>query len=616
MANLFSDWSAEAVSAGAPPTDAGGPPANDWLLVAGTDPALLDFVAYAARTARYDLAVLAPAAICRRVEVPARAFPLETASPALLSAMRQGSRLAAVVFFPGRGQSQSDAAIIDAVAGLAGARRPATACVVGSFLVHLGDRQATHAETEVLGKVRLLAGRTVLFRAGHILSPNSGAAARLRAWSFLCQLVPRHFSSAFLAGEELFGAILRELDTRAADKPRTFTLLGENRSWGDVLREQDQVSWRRVASGAGRCLSRLGIGWLAGLLVTWGSRWLPRLGALNCGTLRPTSARELLELYNKYSYRRVKIVGYNNGVRHFGHRYPGRTVISTVRCNQTARVSGNIGTFDGGVTLRQAIEAAGRVRKEFHVLPNYSYVSVGTAFFIPIHGSASEYSTLADTIERALLYDPVEDRFVSARRGDAEFRQCIYNARRDFLLLRLRVRLKDKTLYYCNRSRRVLPDSREVLSLLQDRRVSNVEIRKGRATGEAVDVYQYYTQSSDDSGAMAVARDAIGHLWDRLEANPLTSALFHGLTRRFAFHVEAFFSPEEFAVFWDTHRTLPVAKIQLRYIRCDGWPHSPFRDHDCVSADLFMLRQHRPAFEAYIKEKFRAVQFNPGKHSA
>src|SRR5262249_3033084 len=156
----------------------------------------------------------------------------------------------------------------------------------------------------------------------------------------------------------------------------------------------------------------------------------------------PTSTRELLELYNKHSYRRIKIVGYNNGVVHFGHSYPGKTVVSTVRCNRTARVHGGRGTFDAGVTLREAVAVAGAAGKEFHVLPNYSYVSIGTAFFVPIHGSASEYSTLGETIDRVLLYDPVADRLVSARRDDPAFAGYIYNMNRDCLLLRVRVRLK------------------------------------------------------------------------------------------------------------------------------------------------------------------------------
>ena len=90
----------------------------------------------------------------------------------------------------------------------------------------------------------------------------------------------------------------------------------------------------------------------------------------------------------------------------------------------------------------------------------------------------------------------------------------------------------------------------------------------------------------------------------------------HALTRHFAWHVELFFTAEEFATFWAGHRALPLRKIQLRAIRRDGFPHSPFRDHDCVSADLFMFRRHRRRFEEYLARTFAVVRSNPGKHSA
>ena len=112
-----------------------------------------------------------------------------------------------------------------------------------------------------------------------------------------------------------------------------------------------------------------------------------------------------------------------------------------------------------------------------------------------------------------------------------------------------------------------------------------------------------------------IPRDSIGRLWDRLEENALTSFLMHALTRWFAWHVELFFTAEEFKTFWQTHRSLPLRKIQLRYIRRDGLPHSPFCEHDCVSADMFMLRWSRKKFEAYLKETFAVVRSNPGKHS-
>src|SRR5262249_12983445 len=107
----------------------------------------------------------------------------------------------------------------------------------------------------------------------------------------------------------------------------------------------------------------------------------------------------------------------------------------------------------------------------------------------------------------------------------------------------------------------------------------------------------------------------LGRLWDRLEENPVTSLAMHAATRYFAYHLELFFTAEEFAVFWRTHRTLPLRKLQLRYIRSDGLPHSAFREHDCVSVDLFMFRRPRRWFNAYLEKTFAVARTNPGKQS-
>ena len=89
----------------------------------------------------------------------------------------------------------------------------------------------------------------------------------------------------------------------------------------------------------------------------------------------------------------------------------------------------------------------------------------------------------------------------------------------------------------------------------------------------------------------------------------------HALSRRVAWHTELFFTPAEFAVFWQTHGQVPLRKIQLRYSRRDGLPHSPCRDDDCVSADLFIFRWNRARFSSISQNTFSMVRTNPGKHS-
>jgi hypothetical protein len=271
---------------------------------------------------------------------------------------------------------------------------------------------------------------------------------------------------------------------------------------------------------------------------------------------------------------------------------------------------------DCGATVRKALDVLAGANQELPVVPNYSYVCLGTAFFVPIHGSAADYSTIADTVVYAILYDPKSDRLIAASRDELAFREHVYAMQSDVLLLRLYLKVKPKSRYYVHRETLEAPGSDVILAALQDTRATNVEIRKSSAASTEATVCKYYHDPGDTpSPVLELPRDALGRLWDRLEENPITSFLMHALTRHLAWHVELFFTPEEFAVFWATHQQVPLKKLQLRWIRRDGMPHSPFRDHDCVSVDLFMLRRHRQQFEAYLKANFAVIRANPGKHS-
>jgi hypothetical protein len=573
-----------------------GEAVGELLLIAGPkDPVLDDYAAYASRTGGRSVSVI-------------------TSSDYL--AVPSYHSLSGVALFLERGIADRDRELIKKVAAIAIEKGAECVCLISSFRVHFGDRRAIQAEEWALNCLRDFRGRVVVFRPSHIISDSSPMRNRLRQLRLVAAAVPARFRTCFLDGDELFAAIEKELGNPDHRKRRTFTLLGPNQSWKEVLTEtsQDQPP-PALARLAAVLLRFLLLGQLTGLLFDFSVRWLHALRVWNFDTLRPASVRELLSLYNKYNYHFVKIVGYNNGVVHFGHRYPGKTIVSTVGCQRVARVREKRATFDSGVTIRQAMEFLQAAEKELHVVPNYSYVSIGTAFFIPIHGSASDYCTVAETIEKVLLFDPVKDRFIVARRTDTAFGEYVYNLSAD-VLLRLTLRVKEKTRYYVKAQTRTNLTSLDILDFFHDAEVSNVEIRKAGAASPEVKVYQYYTNPTEgDSAAQELPRDRLGSLWDKLEANSITSVLFHALVRRFAHHVELFLPKEDFTAFWETHGALPLSKIQLRYIRRDGFPNSPFREHDCVSVDLFMLKKHKKAFEAYVKKTFRAARTNPGKHS-
>ncbi len=373
---------------------------------------------------------------------------------------------------------------------------------------------------------------------------------------------------------------------------------------------------RACLTAVSALLSLLFVGHVAAFALALLARRRPALQRWHLDTLRPHSLEELLALVNPYNYRHVKVVGYNNGVVHFGHRYPGRTIVSTVHCNRVGRAGADLLEADCGATIRNARDFLSGTDQELPVVPNYSYVCLGTAFFVPIHGSASDFSTVADTITRVQLYDPVRDRVLTANRDEPDFREYVFNLQADVLLLRLELRVKPRARYFVRRETLKNPGSAELLDILSDVRSANVELRKANAAADTVTVSRYDNDPGDSAApALELPRDALGRLWDRLEENAITSFLMHALTRHFAYHVELFFTADEFAVFWRDHRALPLRKLQLRYIRRDGMPHSPFRDHDRVSVDLFMLRRHRVRFESYCRRNLPAVRSNPGKHS-
>jgi hypothetical protein len=560
------------------------------LLVAGfDDPVAADYVAFAERQG--------------------------DANVKLATGVMNDVRAASVVVFLTPSMSERDYRSLDDL--LAGQSQSEFIGVVSTFRVHLGDQAAAVAEAHVLARTKGLPARTVFFRPGHVLSRHSRASVVLRRLGFLYPLVPRPFRGCCIEGEELFAAIERERRKPGPSRPRAYALLGPNLPWRDWLAKHRSPGIGQVCLTAiGSLLALLLVGQLAGLMLTLLTRLRPSLRRWNFDTLRPRSIRELLELYNSYNSRHVKVVGYNNGVVHFGQRHPGKTIISTVGCNRVANVGPDLLAADCGATVRKAMDFLAGTGRELPVVPNYSYVCLGTAFFVPIHGSAASFSTIADTIVRAVLYDPAFNQLIAATRDEPAFRDHLYDMSADVLLLRLYLQVAPKSRYYVHRQTIQGVQSKEILAALRDEQAANVELRKSSAAGDEVTISKYYRDPGQATGeTLEIPRDALGRLWDRLEENPVTSFLMHALTRHLAWHVELFFTAEEFARFWETHRALPLRKIQIRHIRRDNMPHSPFRDHDCVSVDLFMLRRHRQRFEAYLKETFTTVRANPGKHS-
>jgi len=503
-------------------------------------------------------------------------------------------------------------------------------CLIGSFRAHFRDAAYQRMEDDAVRLFRSAApNRYVVLRIGNI-GAGSSLSLRQRALSPLYPLLSLRLRSCFLDRDELFEAI-EELLRGRPRRSRVVTLLGENRSWREVAAANVAPGfYSSIASTFAWLLSLLLIGRLAGLVVAFLARRYPALRRLMCDTLEPATTDELLSLYNPYNRRHVALAGYNTGVTHFGWKYPGRTVVKTTRCGRRVRVRDSSVVVDAGVTIKRVVAELNRVDRQLYVVPNYSYVSLGTTFFVPIHGSASDVSTLGDTIERVLLYDPAIDRIVSISRGETAFERLMYAPHSGILVLRLTLRTRSQLRYFKQTTELNSPTAAAVWQLFADPTAANIELRKSQAAANSVQISKYHTQpigvastGEPETGgpgtievhALEIPRDSIGRIWDRLEENPLTSALFHGFVQRFGFHVELFLDVEEFPIFWEAHALLPLSKIQLRFVRRDGLTHSPFGRRDCISADLFMRRSQSPAFLRFMKEQLPHARFNPGKHS-
>src|SRR5262245_11225166 len=198
---------------------------DDILLIAGLgDPTIADFASFAARGGSRKVVVVSTDDVCRRVEAPAEAHPIEHCSRETLSGTCKGGSVSGVVLFLGVGPTPAAETALDAVIAVAEEAGVERVCVVSTDRVHFNDRRAA-AEARLHNRVKGSAARTVLFRPAHVLSRNSRGSAWLRALWFCYPLVPKRFQSCCVEGDELFAAIEQELAGPPTRRGATCTIL-------------------------------------------------------------------------------------------------------------------------------------------------------------------------------------------------------------------------------------------------------------------------------------------------------------------------------------------------------------------------------------------------------
>lgn len=515
-------------------------------------------------------------------------------------------------------------------------RRVQCIVVVESLAIHQSDSHAITMEKFLIQALKPLVSRLSLLRTGH-LCWNGADALSVPIW--LRRLLPEHLTSTFVdmshlqtAIDELLipqecsssaGMLFRVPCLRISIPGRRIPLFespatlkpGNLSSNSDEAAIPDRLPSAGKPSLTGQAFRRLA-GISAGLLKAVS----PFLRQMTPCELRPRTVQELLSFCHRYSLADIQIAGYNNGVHHFGWEFPGKTVVSTTRIEGRIRVFRDRITADAGKTLFDCIQALKSTDREFCVVPNYSFIAVGTLFFVPIHGSGSRVSTMGETIENVLLYHRETGEFVSARRGSSVFQEAMYHRRSSWIALRLTLRTQVRQKLKVETKILYDPSAAELRAQLLNPDASHVEIRKTRAADSKVTVRAYYSGEQADSNSAQrtttdLPRDQIGRLWDRIEQTPVLSTLFHWYVRTCAFHTELLLTAQEFDVFWEHHRSLPVSKIQIRQMHQDGMQHSPCRSEDLVSVDLFMSRRNHDVFCRFISDSLPNARHNPGKQS-
>src|SRR5262249_52197412 len=127
--------------------------------------------------------------------------------------------------------------VLEAVAAAAREGGIRCVCLVSTFRVHFGDRDASQTEADALRHLEGLPTRVVILRPSHVASRTSRLGSFLRRFWFCFPFLPGRLQGCCVEGDDLFRVIDQELARKGSRLRRTYTLLGANRSWQTRLRE-------------------------------------------------------------------------------------------------------------------------------------------------------------------------------------------------------------------------------------------------------------------------------------------------------------------------------------------------------------------------------------------
>ena len=244
------------------------------------------------------------------------------------------------------------------------------------------------------------------------------------------------------------------------------------------------------------------------------------------GEFAPSSERELRSFFNHRS-NKVIVVG-GGAIREiFGLRTRERIVVSTRNLTQISGVAED-GTcrLQAGVTFAAALRSLRGQDRTLALLPNYSYVTLGAALAVPLHGMNAKCPTMAAVVERMSLIDLRTGRLRQLQ-TQAEVAQWMHLEPDTVLYLSADVRTEPITRFVLRKTtlsaRRCGECAYESLSrALRARQDKRIEVRCTSPPRFCLDGIRFvaYEYDEDPGSKMEVPRNFVGKLWD-----------FHGLIR-------------------------------------------------------------------------------------
>ncbi|MEZ6069200.1 MAG: hypothetical protein R3C10_02780 [Pirellulales bacterium] len=381
----------------------------------------------------------------------ARAVLLDTGSFVERPAAKFPRLRQLVVVLPAR-LRERELRVVAQCASLAARHASCTVVIVSTYRVHFGDATTRERERRACEVFAGATGRQpFVVRPGELVDTTVDKSRWRRLLACLYPAMPPSLRTCRVEVARLCAAIDKIVAAHTGPlKPRVprsaLTILGENRRLCDVLADEADASWPgRCVVGVARLLRWLLVGHLLAALVRAAARFHAPLGRWWCHTLEPTSVDELLSLYHPWNAAHVVIAGYNTGVTHFGWRFAGKTVVKTTGCARRVRIGASHVDVDAGTTLKRLCGSLADAGRELYVMPNYSYVSVGTA--VRADPRVGQRGVDAGRNDRTRVAVRRRGRTAWSRRGgDGRFERYMYDAQGGVVALRLRLRVREDEL--------------------------------------------------------------------------------------------------------------------------------------------------------------------------